>query len=81
MYCGNQDHNSLGYLYAESQPDKMRVEVCDQCHGYLKVIASFSPTPPELLAIEDLATLHLDYIAQQRGYARVAVKPLIPFVS
>lgn len=74
MYCGNQDHNTLGYLYAETQPEKMRVEVCDQCHGYLKVIAAFSPTPPELLTVEDLATLHLDYIAQARGYERVAIK-------
>jgi len=74
MYCGNQDHKTLGFLYAETQPEKMRVEVCDQCHGYLKVIAAFSPTPPELLAVEDLATLHLDYIAQARGYERVAIQ-------
>ena len=74
IYCGNQDHKTLGYLYAETQPEKMRVEVCDRCHGYLKVIAAFSPTPPELLAVEDLATLHLDYIAQARGYERIAVK-------
>ena len=72
MYCGNQDHNTLSYLYAESRPDKTRVEVCNRCHGYLKVIAAFSPTQPELLAVEDLATLHFDYIAQERGYARVA---------
>jgi FdhE protein len=48
----------------------MRVEVCDSCSGYLKVIATFDPTPPEMLAVADLATLHLDYIAQERGYVR-----------
>lgn len=48
----------------------MRVEVCDKCHDYLKVIAAFHPTPPEMLPVEDLATLHLDYIARERGYGR-----------
>jgi len=52
----------------------MRVEVCDKCNGYLKVVSSFAPSPPEMLPVEDLATLHLDYIAQERGYARVMVQ-------
>jgi FdhE protein len=52
----------------------MCVEICDNCHGYLKVIAAFSPTPVEMLAVEDLATLHLDYIAHARGYARVPLQ-------
>jgi len=73
MYCGNEDHNTLGLLYMEGQHEKMRMEVCDSCNGYLKVIAAFSPTPPEMLPVEDLATLHLDYIAQERGYVRRAV--------
>lgn len=71
LYCGNEDHTTLGLLYTEDPNDRMRVEVCDRCHGYLKVITAFSPTPDEMLPIEDLATLHLDYIAQDRGYSRV----------
>ena len=74
MYCGNEDHNTLGYLYSENQREKMRVEVCDKCQGYLKVIAAFTPTPPGMLPAEDLATLHLDYIAQERGYSRGPVQ-------
>ncbi len=73
-YCGNEDHNTLGYLYPEGQREKMRVEVCDKCHGYLKVIAAFTPTPPAMLSVEDLATLHLDYIAQEHGYVRGSVQ-------
>lgn len=73
VFCGNTDHNTLGYLYAEPERAKMRVEICDQCGGYLKIISAFDPTPVDLLPIEDLATLHLDYIAQERGYAHVAV--------
>jgi FdhE protein len=73
MYCGNEDHNTIGCLYMESQREKMHVEVCDKCHGYLKVIAAYSPTPAEMLPVEDLATLHLDFIAQERGYNRIEV--------
>lgn len=67
--CGNEDHATLRYLYVEGS-DHRRVEVCDNCHSYLKVIASFTPTAPELLVVEDLATLELDFLAQQKGYGR-----------
>jgi FdhE protein len=69
--CGNEDHLSLRSIYCEDQTGIMRLEACDKCRGYLKVITSFSPTPPELLAIEDLATLHLDYIAHEHGYRKM----------
>lgn len=73
LYCGNEYHDALKFLYPEQEHEKMLIEVCDACKGYLKVIAAFAPTPPELLAVEDLATLHLDYIAQERGYVRRTV--------
>ncbi len=71
IYCGNEDHRTLGYLYVEGGRKEIRVEVCDRCRGYLKVIAAFSPTPSELLSVEDFATLHMDYAAQARGYWRI----------
>jgi len=74
MYCGNEDHRTSSYLHTQGMREKMRLEVCDKCKGYLKVIAAFTPTPPEMLQVEDLATLHLDYIAQERGYARISNK-------
>jgi FdhE protein len=70
MWCGNEDHGTLSCLYSEDQREKMRVEACDRCRGYLKVITSYSPTLPEMLPVEDLATLHLDYIAQEQSYER-----------
>jgi FdhE protein len=73
MHCGNEDHRTLKHLYTESHLETMRVEVCDKCHGYLKVITSFAPTSPEMLTVEDLATLHLDSIAEARGYKYGAV--------
>jgi FdhE protein len=74
LYCGNEDHHTLGFLYADPEQEKMRLEICEKCHGYLKIIVSFAPAPPEMLAVSDLATLHLDYIAQERDYTRPPVQ-------
>ncbi|MGE5753121.1 MAG: formate dehydrogenase accessory protein FdhE [Deltaproteobacteria bacterium] len=70
VYCGNEDTASLGILYPEERRDKVRVEVCDACRGYLKVVTTFSPASPEELTIEDLSTLYLDEYARKRGYLR-----------
>lgn len=69
-YCGNENHQTLKVLYAGGHWEGRRIEACDNCRGYLKVITSFGPTPPEMLPVEDLATVHLDYVAQQHGYIR-----------
>jgi formate dehydrogenase accessory protein FdhE len=66
--CENDDHHTLGFLYTDDKPGNVRVDICDHCKGYLKVITAFSPTAPELVTLEDLATLHLDYAAQRSGY-------------
>jgi FdhE protein len=73
-HCGNEDHTTLQCLYDERNREKTRIEVCEKCKGYLKVISSFAPTSADMLAIEDLATLPLDYIAEERGYVRQAVR-------
>ncbi len=70
MSCGNEDHQMLHYLYADSERERLHVEACDRCYGYLKVISSFAPNPAEFIPVEDLATLHLDFIAWERGYMR-----------
>ncbi len=69
-HCANEDHRILGYLYPDNQCEKNGIEVCYRCKGYLKIIPAFDPTPPEMLPVEDLATLHLDYIAQEAGYGQ-----------
>jgi FdhE protein len=74
-HCGNDDHHTLGLLYPDPWDGHARIEICDRCGGYLKVIVSFAPTPADHLPIEDLDTLHLDYIAQAHSYTRVPVEP------
>jgi len=72
IYCGNEDPSLLGILSPEGRLENVRVEVCDKCHGYLKVVTRFAPSSPEELAVEDLATLYLDCLAQERGYRRAS---------
>ena len=67
--CGNEDHKSLGYLSVEGEEEKYRAQTCQVCRGYIKAVVTFDPTPVDLLAVEDLATLHLDLIATERGYS------------
>lgn len=70
IYCGNEDPSSLSILYPDGRRDVVRVEVCEVCRGYLKVVAAFAPASPEELALADLSTLYLDHYAQGQGYLR-----------
>ncbi len=55
-------------LWPDGSGERMRVEACDACGRYLKVVAAFSPASPEELALVDLETLPLDYLARGKGY-------------
>jgi hypothetical protein len=68
-HCGNSNYKSLGYITVEGEEEKYSVQTCEQCHNYIKVIVTFEPTPVDLLPVEDLATLYLDLIAQERGFS------------
>jgi FdhE protein len=65
-YCLADAPLSLGL---ENDP-RYAIEACDRCQGYLKTIRAFEPSPTELLPLDDLASVHLDTLAQQKGYAR-----------
>jgi len=68
-YCGNDDHHTLHMLTIDGE-QRFRISVCLRCKGYLKVGNAFDPPPAELLAIDDVASLHLDVAAIERGYHR-----------
>ena len=65
-YCLSESPVALGL---EGDP-RYAVEACDRCQGYLKTVRAFEPSPTELLPLDDLASVHLDTLAQARGYAR-----------
>jgi FdhE protein len=68
-YCGTDDFRSLQTLTIEGEK-RFRISVCERCKGYLKVGNAFDPPPAELLALDDVASLHLDVVAIERGYHR-----------
>jgi len=68
-YCNNDDHGSLGYLQGEREP-RFRVEICERCKGYLKAANAFESNAPAGLILDDLASIHLDMAAIERGYSR-----------
>jgi len=68
-YCGNRDHEQLGFLHSEGEDAKYRAAVCDACRGYVKMISTLYALPPLNLIVADVATLHLDLAAAERGYS------------
>ena len=68
-FCGNDDRDTLGHLQIEGER-RFRVDVCHRCRAYLKVGSSSDPSPPEILALDDLASVHLDMAALDRGHVR-----------
>jgi FdhE protein len=69
-YCGNHESKSLRYLQPDGPEERRRIDACDRCRGYVKVLAVLEPIPPGQVLVEDLATLVLDVAAEERGYLR-----------
>jgi FdhE protein len=73
-YCGQEE--DMRYLSMESER-QYRIAVCKACGKYLKTIDSELIGSAVPLDIENLATLHLDILAQQQGYRRGSSFPLL----
>lgn len=70
-YCDNEDADSLEYFQAEDRPHE-RIYACDKCKRYVTCIdvSELVDAPPgELLPFE---LLHMDIIAQRKGYKPMA---------
>lgn len=66
-YCDNRYHESLGYLFAEEEP-QYRAQYCRLCKYYFKQIDLRERMEPPCLPLEEWTTLHLDLLAQQAGW-------------
>jgi FdhE protein len=68
--CDNKEPESLGYFYGEGE-ETFRIDLCDRCHRYIKTIdcRNLEESDP---CLEDLATLHLDILASNKGFNRPA---------
>ncbi len=71
----------IGYLTLSTDPDSevgkaaatrevVKAEICDQCSSYLKLVSLEADAAADPVA-DDLATLALDLLTDERGYARV----------
>ncbi len=67
-FCGNENPSSLGFLHGGEPAGRARIEVCDGCGEYLKVVTAFEAGAPDEVVVEDLATLPLDFAAREQGY-------------
>ncbi|MBW1748693.1 MAG: formate dehydrogenase accessory protein FdhE [Deltaproteobacteria bacterium] len=54
----------LNYLRAENE-EYFRVDLCGQCNNYLKTLDLREISGPIILPLDDVATWHLDLIAQK----------------
>jgi len=66
-FCGNEDQQTLAYFTIEDE-EKYRVDVCNVCNKYIKVVDFRKMEKTPNLDIEDIATLHLDILADEEGY-------------
>lgn len=69
-FCNELRHDRLRALVPEGDEQTRRVDTCDSCKGYLKSFSALQAMSPRALATIDLATLELDMVAEERGYAR-----------
>ena len=68
-FCTTRDFRALGYLQVEGEAPRQRVATCDACQSYLKLRSTLTPlTTPQLL-VEEIALVHLDLIAMDKGYS------------
>ena len=70
VYCDETDHDRLGYLTPEAGEQTRKIEVCNQCKGYLKAVTTVRSLAPWALLVDDLTTVPLDIAALERGYQR-----------
>jgi FdhE protein len=66
-FCQNQDQETLGYFHGE-QEEGLRVDYCKKCLRYVKTVDQrvFEKATP--MEIENLATIHLDLLAEENGF-------------
>jgi FdhE protein len=66
-FCGNEEQQTLAYFTIE-EDDRYRVDVCNECKRYIKIVDFRETREKADLDVEDIATLHLDMLANDEGY-------------
>jgi FdhE protein len=66
-FCGNEEQQSLAYFTIE-EDERYSVDVCNECKRYIKIVDFREGKQKADLDVEDIATLHLDMLANDEGY-------------
>ncbi|MFA5354369.1 MAG: formate dehydrogenase accessory protein FdhE [Thermodesulfovibrionales bacterium] len=72
-FCLEEDTSKITILEVEGEGG-IRIDTCDSCKSYIKTMKG--GLSGQTAGEADLMSLHLDIIAQQRGYRRPAPNPL-----
>jgi FdhE protein len=68
-FCTTRDFHVLGYLQVEGEEPRQRIATCDACQSYLKLRSTLTPLSTPQLLVEEIALVHLDLIAMDKGYS------------
>ena len=68
-YCENNDPYTLKFLALDEKPE-LRIDYCEKCKHYVKVIDENKLKAPIPKGLEDILTLGLDNIAKESGLIR-----------
>lgn len=66
-FCSNEEQQTLAYFTIEGD-ERYRVDVCNVCKRYIKMVDFRSTKEEANLDVEGIATLHLDMLANEEGY-------------
>ena len=66
-FCGNEEQQTLAYFTIE-EDSRYRVDVCNECKRYIKIVDFRNTKEKANMDVEDIATLHLDMLANDEGY-------------
>ncbi|MEW6586108.1 MAG: formate dehydrogenase accessory protein FdhE, partial [Nitrospirota bacterium] len=71
-FCENRDQQKLHYFFEEGL-EAYRIDLCDQCHQYIKTVDSRRLGYESDLTLEDITTVHLDILASEKGFKRAGL--------
>jgi FdhE protein len=75
VFCENNDNEMQQYFFSD-QEKEYRVNLCDHCHNYIKLIDLRQIDRAFYPKLEQITTLHLDMQAREKGYTNdVSILP------
>ena len=69
-FCDATGQGTRATLVSEQDGEARKVETCNHCRSYLKVVSTLRAWPGDEVSLADLATIDLDLVALERDYER-----------